>query len=699
TVGVRPVLGRVFSAAEGGVSIPSAGTVVISGKLWKQQFGGDPNILGRVMALDGVPHTIIGVMPEGFRIIGPEPEVWTALSIDATERTFHYLYVLGRLRGGQSIADAGAELSVLTRQLEQAFPKTNKGWTARPELVADWLVQGTVRRTLWTLLAAIGSVLLMACMNIANLLLSRSVTRGREMAIRIALGASSVRLARQLLTEALLYSLAGAAAGLILAQWLIQIGPALIPASLLPNVAKIELSGPVVLFTLAAAVGTGLLFGLAPLGTGSGGDLQSSLKETSRVTAGRSGMRLRSVLLTVEVALAIVVVVAASLMAQTVIRLQTTDFGFQPQHLLTVWMALQKSKYSSSPRAVEFFHAVLNRVQALPGVSAADISSNIPLQAFIMRISFDHEGSPMADPNQRPTVNYQMIGPGYLATLGIPLLKGRNFSDTDGPESRRVAMINNAFARAYFEGADPVGKRVVLSQPVLGRDTFGEKTAIEIVGVMGDTHVASMSPGAHYSFAPSKPVPELYVPAAQNQWWGMKMLLVRTAGDPAAAAPAVRSAIAAADKDQNLSMIATMEQLLYMRATTPRFRARLMGVFSGLAILLATVGVYSLTSFSVTQRSREFGIRLALGARGPAIMRAALQPILLLAMAGIGAGLIGAFAASRLVNSFLYGVSSTDPLTAGIAAVSFALAAMLAGWIPARRATRIDPAKTLREEQ
>jgi putative ABC transport system permease protein len=699
TVGIKPALGRVFLPAEGGLSTPAAGVAILSGKMWQQEFAADPQIVGKLIVLDHASYTVIGVMPQGFRIIAPEPDLWTPLTVDTTERTYRYLYVFGRLRPGKSVSDASAELSVLTRQLEKTFPKSNKGWTARPDLLSDWLVQGTVRRTLWTLLVAIGFVLLMACMNIANLLLSRSVARSREIAMRVALGASSARLARQLLTEALLYSLTGGVAGLLLARWLIRIGPALIPPSLLPSGTKIELSVPVMLFTLAAAIATGLLFGLAPLAARGSMDLQSSLKESSRAaTTGLGGARFRAALLIAEVALAFVVLVGTSLMAQTVVRLQSTDFGFEPRHLLTVWMPLPKARYSSSPRLLDFFHSVLDRVLPLPGVTAADFTSNIPLQPYIMRISFDHEEAPLADPNDRPTVNYQMIGSGYLGALGIPLLQGRNFESTDGPESPKVALINNAFAQAYFAGSNPLGKRVVLSPPVLGKDTFGARTVIEIVGVVGDTHVASLSSGAHYNFAPGKPVPECYVPSSQNQWSGMVMLVLRTSGDPASLAPAVRTAIAAIDKDQNLALIAPMEQVLYTRATTPRFRARLMAIFSGLAILLAAVGVYSLTSFAVTQRSREFGIRMALGARGGAIMRSSLQPILLLVIAGIVAGLAGAAATSRLLRSFLYGVSPSDPFTVGMAAIAFVLIALLAGALPARRATRIDPIQTLRDE-
>ena len=700
TVGVKPALGRVFLPEEGGLAKPAAPVVILSGKMWQQQFGADPQIVGKSIVLDRTAYSVIGVMPQGFRIIAPEPDLWTPLMVDTTERNYRYLYVFGRLQHGKSVGDASAELSVLARQLEKTFPKSNKGWTVRPEVLSDWLVQGSVRRTLWTLLVAIGFVLLMACMNIANLLLSRSLARSREIAMRVALGASSARLARQLLTEALIYSLTGGAAGLLLARWLIKIGPALIPPSLLPSSTKIELNLPVMLFTLLAAITTGLLFGLAPLLARSAIDLQSSLKETSRgATAGLGGSRFRAVLLIAEVALAFVVLVGTSLMAQTVVRLQTTDYGFDPRHLLTVWMPLPKAKYTNSAKLLDFFHSVRERVSSLPGVTAADFTSNVPLQPYIMRISIDHEEAPLADPNDRPTINYQMIGPGYLPALGIPLLHGRNFNPTDTPDSPRVALINDAFAQAYFAGSNPLGKRVVLSPPVLGQDTFGAKTVIEIVGVVGDTYAANLLSGAHYSFAPRKPVPELYVPSTQNQWSGMVVLVIRTAGDPAALAPAVRTAISAIDKDQNLALISSMEQMLYLRATTPRFRARLMAIFSGLAILLAGVGVYSLTSFSVAQRSREFGIRMALGARSVAIVRTSLQSILLLVIAGIATGLAGALATSRLLSSFLYGVSPTDPLTVGMAAVGFTAIALLAGAIPARRATRIDPIQTLREEQ
>lgn len=698
SVGVKPIIGRLFNANEAGIAPKSGGAVVISNKFWKQQLGGDPNVLGRIMTLEKASYSIIGVMPEGYRVIAAEPDIWTPLIVDGQERAFHYLYVIARLRRGKSIRDAAAEMSVLGRQLAEAYPDSNKGWTAVPLLVGDWLVQGSVRRTLWTLLAAIGSVLLMACMNIANLLLSRAAARVREMSVRIALGASAGRLAGQLLTEALLYSLLGGAGGLLLAWWLIKIGPSLIPPGMLPAGAKVTLSAPVLLFTLGAAVVTGLLFGLAPVGVRYANDLTAGLKESNRGSSGgRGGARFRSVLLIVEVALAIVVIVASSLMVQTVIHLQNSDFGFRPEHVLTAWMPVPQARFASSEPLVDYFHAVLDRVRVLPGVVAADISTNVPMQPFIMRISFDHEGSPAADPNQRPTVNYQMIGPQYLQVFGIPIVSGRNLRDTDNAQSPPVALINSAFARSYFSGENPLGKRVVLSPPLWREDKFGPRTAIEIVGVTGDTHVASLS-GAHYNFAPGTPVPEMYVPFAQNQWSGMKVLVARTAGDPSQLAQAVRAAILGADKDQNIMLIASMETMLYQRAATPRFRARLMGAFSGLAMLLAGVGVYSLTSFSVAQRNREFGIRLALGADGASILRCALQPILLLTAVGIAAGLLGAFAASKLISTFLYGVSATDPLTVGVAVVGFMTAALLAGWAPAWHAARIDPVQTLHQE-
>jgi putative ABC transport system permease protein len=402
--------------------------------------------------------------------------------------------------------------------------------------------------------------------------------------------------------------------------------------------------------------------------------------------------------LIIEVGLAIPLIVASALMVQTVLRLQTSDFGFRPQNLLVTYFSLQTQNYSRSAPLLGFFRSVLDRVRALPGVQAADISSNLPLQPYLMRISFDREGAPTPDPTQRPTINYQMIGPGYLSALRIPLLQGRNLTDADGPESPPVALINASFARAYFADENPLGKRLELTPPLLGQNKLGARTAIEIVGVIGDTNAVNMTTGAHFSFVPAKPPPEMYVPFWQNQWSGTKMLLVRTAGNPSALAPAVRAAIAAADKDLPIGWVGSMEDVLYLRAATPRFRARLMGAFSVLAILLASAGVYSLTAFSVTQRTREFGIRIALGAHTPVIVRAALQPTLLLTIAGIAVGLLTALAASRLVSAFLYGVSPTDPLTIASAALCFTVLAVVAGWIPAWRATRIDPVRTLRQE-
>jgi putative ABC transport system permease protein len=678
TLGIAPSLGRPFLPDE---DRPGAGRVAILGHgLWQRRFGSDPALVGRTIMLGGVAYTVVGVMPQGFSFPN-RSEIWTAMALGDDElksRGAHYLLAIGRLAPGVSLERARADLATIGSRLQIQYPDSNTGWTARVDPLAE-RVAGDARPALLVLLAAVAFVLLIACANVAGLLLARASARHREFAIRAALGAGRARLVRQQLTESLLLALLGGAAGLLLAMWGTDLLAAAAPPGI-PRVSEVGVDGRVLSFTLGLSLITGVLFGLAPALQASRADLNESLKEGGRGGAGPRRHRARAVLVVAEVALALVLLAGAGLLLRSFQRLQAIDPGFDPREVLAVEIELPDGRYPEPPRLASFFTAAIERLAALPGVRSAGGVYPLPMSGDRFFFSFGVEGRPVADAD-RPSAAYYVASPGYFRAMGIRILRGRAFDERDREGAPRVALINDTLARRFFPGEDPIGRRMVIDNGP--RDRFRE-----IVGVVEDVRHDDLGGEAR---------PQMYEPHLQAPLSSMT-LVVRSATDPAGLAEAARREILVLDRDQPVSRAVPLERLVADSIARPRYSMLLLGAFAAVALVLATMGIYGLLSHAVAQRTHEIGIRMALGARRRDVLALVIANGMGLAMAGVGIGLLGALALTRLMAGLLFQVSPTDPMT--LAAVSALLAgvAFLACVIPARRATRVDPMAALRCE-
>ncbi len=689
TLGVKPLLGRTFLPDEDGLDHTGAAAhvVVVSYRLWQESLSADPNVLGRTLSLSSMPYTIVGVMPPNFNFWWRQHQLWVPLSISERDRAYHYLITLGRLNASRE--RASAEMTVLARSLEQSYPRTNKGWTIQVDDMQEWFVTGMLRTRLLLLFGALGMVLLIACTNVASLLLARSAARTREIAVRIALGATRWRLTRQLLTESMLLSSIGGALGLALAWTLIRALPKVVPANVVPPDASIELSGLVICFTLGLAVLTGVLFGLAPAWAAARPKVQEALKDASRgSTAGRSRQRFRQVMVSAEVAVAMVLLASAGLMMQSLRKLAEVDLGCDPRNVLILRMFLSQSKYDAA-HALQLHRLALQRISALPGVKSVTVASNLPLLTIRMEVPFDVESSAASDVGDRPAVAYTTVSADYFRTLGIPVKRGRTFMVSDSETAPAVAIVNEALAARYFPKGDAIGKRILLNRPMLGKNGFGETVHPEIVGVVGNVKLADLTANAE---------PLIYAPYAQNVWDPGAWFAVRTEVDPAGLTAAIRNEMAGLDKEQPIDQVGALGLKLANHYAQPRFQTELMGAFASLALLLAVVGIYGVNAYAVVQRRHEIGVRMALGASPGMILREILGQGIRLTAIGIGVGLAGAMAIGSLLKSLLVGVSATDPLTLLAVAALLALVSIAACYFPARRATRIDPAVSLRPE-
>lgn len=690
TLGVKPQLGRLFLPDEDGIAKPGATprVAIISNRLWRETLGSDPNVMGRSLRLNSIQFSVVGVMGPEFQFLSRRHDVWVPISINAQNREFHYLVTIARLK--TPIATAAAELSTLAHGLEETYPKSNKGWTTLAEGFQDWQINYTLRTRLMLLFGAVGLVLLIACTNVASLLLARSAGRHREIAVRVSLGATRARLTRQLLTESVLLSLTGGAAGLALAWALISAAPGIVPPGTIPVSAPFRLSPLVVLFTLGISLLTGILFGLAPALTASRPDVQESLKEGSRgSTSGRGRRRFRQALVAIEVGLALMLLAGAGLMIQSLQKLSEVELGFNVKNVLVLRMFLPVAKYGEPARVLQFHQEAMQKIVAQPGVKNVTVSSSLPLLKTIMQVPFDMEDVPPRDQGERPGANYTTIGPDFSRVLGIPLKRGRDFLPTDNETAPPVAMINEAFAERYFPKQNPVGKRIILNRPILGKNSFAADLRPEIVGVLGNVRFGDLT-------AEAKPL--IYAPHAQNVWAAVTYFTVRTDGDPLTLAGPIRKELLTIDKDQPIDQIATLEQTLNTYFAEPRFQMQVMGAFAALALALAVVGIYGINAYAVEQRRHEIGLRMALGATPGAVLRDTIGQGMRLTAIGIAVGLAGAIAMGSVLKSVLVGVNATDPWTLAGVSIVLAMVAALACYIPARRATRIDPAIALREE-
>jgi putative ABC transport system permease protein len=684
-LGVGPMLGRTFLPEEDrDGATPS---IVISHGLWQRRFGSDPSIVGKPLLLDGASFTVIGVMPASFSY--PERpsqpiEAWAPVGLNAGQPSFIRrgnhpgLTAIARLKPGVTFDQARANMEAVARSLAQQYPDSNEETTITATTLNEELT-GDVRPALLVLLAGVAFVLLIACTNVANLLLARATARQKEIAIRTALGASRLRVVRQLLTESILLSLLGGALGLLLALWGVDLLLAVSPGDI-PRLNDAGIDSHVLVFSFAISLLTGLIFGLVPALQASKLDLTDTLKEGGRGLSGSlQRNRVRSLLVVSELALALVLLVGAGLMIKSFVRLQRVDPGFRPEHVLVARIPLPTPKYEEPSRQIAFFQQVMERVKALPGVQVAGIGSSPPLSAGSWQSGAGIEGRVMKD----FLIDINIVSPDYLRALGIPLERGRAFTDQDTDAAVPVVLIDQDLADRYFAGEDPIGKRMGFD-----RDKNGKPIWREIVGVVG--HVKNYGLDAESRV-------QIYVPYLQVPDSSMS-LIVRAEGDPGQLAPEIRREIIATDKDQPVAYLRTMDDFLSKSVAQPRFNMLLLAIFAGVALLLAAVGIYGVIAYSVVQRTHEIGIRMALGAGRRDILSLVVRQGMTLALIGIAIGLVAAFMLTRVMASLLFNVSATDPLTFIGVSVLLSLVALLAIYIPARRAMRVDPMEALRYE-
>jgi putative ABC transport system permease protein len=654
--------------------------VVLSHGLWQRRFGGAENVVGTTVSVGGKNTAVVGVMPPGFDYPA-QSELWVPFPIDAAaeRRDNRYLSVVTRLKPGVSLPQAQAEMDTINLRLAQAYNETNSGWTVRLTNLRERLVGG-MRSSLLVLLGAVAFVLLIACANVANLLLARATARQKEIAVRTALGASRWRIVRQLLTESLLLSIVGGAIGLWLSVWLTKLLIGLSPPNT-PRFDEIAPDASVLAFTIGLTVITGLLFGLAPALQVSRPDLNEGLKEGLRSGASGHRNRLRSLLMVSEIALSFMLLVGAGLLIKSFMRLRDISPGFNPDQVLAVRVSLPSAKYPQGEPRVQLLHQVVERLSLLPGVQSAGAVLSLPLggDTFNVGRGYIREGRP-ATPEEADGAAYLVVTPDYFRTLQIPLVKGRAFTTQDTEKNPKVLIVNETMARQLWPGESPLGRRITI-----WRD---EKFPREIVGVVGDTKPS----------LDADPAQQMYVPYAQDSGWTGMSLVIRTNGDPTNIAAALRNEMRSLDKGIPVFNVRTMNDVLGTSVAPRRTPMLLLSAFAGVALLLAMIGIYGVTAYYVTQRTQEIGIRMALGAQMSDVLKLVLRSGMVLALIGIGAGLVGAFALTRLLTTLLFGVNPTDGVTFAAVSLCLLVTALVACYLPARRATKVDPLVALRYE-
>jgi len=687
-MGVRPFLGRDFDASEEKAGTPPV--ILLSYSLWQSHFGGDPNIVGRTIKLDDRSFTIVGVLPSNYRSLD-KTDVMLPIGVWATDNPEDVkergargdLGVIGRLATGVSLTKARAEMEGIAARLATEYPASNDRFGVALQPVRDAFVSD-IRPAILVLFGAVMFVLLIACANVANLFLVRGASRTKEVALRIALGASRGRIISQMLTESFVLAVLGGVLGLALAVAGIGGMSRLIPADMLSG-ATVNLNGAVLLFAACVVALASFIFGLAPALHSTKPDVQSELKEGGRGSSAGAGQnQLRAALATAEISLALILLVGAGLMMKSLYRLLAVDPGFRPERVLTMGMDLRTQQYSKDPAVLNFWQQVLDKVRVLPGVEAAAVGTVIPLTDSHSRSDVTIEGMALPTPGNYPHPDVHIVSPGYITTLGIPLLRGRTFTDADDEKAPLVGMINAVTARRFFPKEDPVGKRFMFGHP----SAKNAPKWCTIVGVVSDTKLYGLANPARL---------EVYVPLRQDAASEMT-LLVKSGADPAALTSAIREAVQSIDKDQPLFAISTMKELVSNSVATRRMTLVLLGLFSGLALVLGGIGIYGVISYSVAQRTHEIGIRMALGAPRRDVFRLVVGQGLKLAGIGIAIGIAGALGLARLMSSLLYGISATDFETFAGVSILLALVALLACFIPAQRAMRVDPTVALRHE-
>ena len=678
---LSPQLGRAFTAEE---DQPGANRVVVlSNRLWQRRFGADVGIIGKQITLNGQSHTVVGVMPSQFQFPSQDVELWVPIAFtseQAASRGRHYLQVVARLKPGVTLSQAQAEMNTIATRLQQQYPEQNTDLGAVVVPLHEHVV-GDIRPALLILLGAVGLVLLIACANVANLLLARAAVRQKEIAVRVAFGASRWRLIRQFLTESVLLAAIGGLVGLLFSIVGIRLLTRFIPPNI-SHVKAITLDVRVLGFTLLVSLLTGVIFGLVPALQASMFNPNETLKEGGRdSSSGSRGNRIRALLVVAEVAISLVLLIGAGLLINSFLRLRSVDPGFKTDNLLTMKIVLPDGKYPDLTRRSAFYGDLLQRVEALPGVNSAAVTTNLPLYRQGNSLGTEIEGRPAPPPGQEIVITTRVVSPKYLTTMGIPLLKGRQFGPEETAKMPGAVIISETMARRYWPGEDPLGKRLTP-----GRNT-GPDDWFQIIGIAKDVRQFELN---------ADPKPQMYIPYVQADFFAPRDLVVKTDVDPIGMAATVRRTVWEIDKDQPVSNIKTMEEIAAESVSRQRFSMLLLTIFAAVALVLAAVGIYGVMSYSVTQRRSEIGIRMALGAQKSDVLKLTVGSGLKLVLIGVVFGLVGAFALTRLMASLLFGVGATDPGT--FIAISLVLigVALLANYIPARRATKVDPLAALR---
>lgn len=674
-------LGRTFTDEE---DTPGKNNVaVISNELWQRNFSADPNITGREIKLNNKSVTVIGVLPPDFAFPpdNQKADLWLPLALDAQNaaRGSHQLQVIGRLKEGVTDKQAQAEMETIARRLEQQYPDTNVGWSVRHISLHENLVKN-VKQFLYLLLGAVGFVLLIACTNVANLLLARSTSRQREMAIRVALGAGRGRLIRQLLTESILLSLFGSVLGLLLAYWTIDLLIAFSPQDI-PRLNTVGIDLKVLAYTLFISLLTGLIFGLFPALQSSKQNLSEGLKERSGIMIASRYRRIRDLLVVSEMALTIVLLIGAGLLVKSLMHLQQVTLGFKADNLLTMQVALPDYNYPEEGQWANAFQQIIERVEHLPGVQSVGASSMLPLSTNNLIFDFTIEGQPSANSGIKTSANFRSVSDQYFSTMSIPLISGRQFTERDNVQAPKVIIINETMAKRFWPQDNPVGKRVTIG--------YGQPVLREIIGVVGDVKQAALD---------AQGQAEIYVPYIQTPLPFMGIVIRTTNDDPTRLMPAVRNQLLTVDKDLPIYSVKSMQNIVSDSLGQTRFRAALLAMFAIVALGLAIIGIYGVLSYLINERRHEIGIRMALGARPSDILKLVIRQGMALVLSGLFIGLLIAWFISPIVTSLLYGVSTTDPITLIMISLLLLATALLACYIPARKASKISPLTAIRSE-
>jgi len=685
---VKPFLGRTFAADED--TPGKEHVVVLSHRLWSAQFGSDPGIVGKSLTLNGEPYTVIGVMPPRSAFDRSFNQLWRPLAFKHSERTrnFHWLSVVGRLKPGVTIEAARSELDAIGGRIAVDYPDSNKGWGVSTLRYMDVVVGQQLQRSLYVLLAAVGMLLLIGCANVANLVLARGTAREREVAVRAALGAGRGRLVRQFLAENILLAIVGGVLGIALGYGLMMWLKFMLPPFYLPAAINVEMDLRVLAFTFALAMATGIVFGLAPALSATKLDLAGAMKEGGRGAAGDSGRRrLRSVLVVVEVALAFILLTGGGLLVRSFFQMMQVELGFNPTNVLTLRLPIANDRFHEASELSTYVRQTVDRIKAVPGVIGAASTDSLPLEGFSNGMPFLIAGRDQVDRANRQACGFKMVHADYFRVLGIQVIKGRGLTDRDVKGAPPVAVINQSFVKRFMADKDPIGQHLLIQDIIPGQPQLGPEIPWEIVGVIADERTSSLEGTVR---------PGVYVPIEQSPSVFVSVV-VRSAVEPATLSRAITEAVHEVDRNQVVTDIRTLEEMKSTSAASTRLRTTLLAVFASLALLLSAIGIYGVISYTVAQRTHELGVRAALGAPARALVGMVVRNGMTLTLIGLVLGFGGAIGLTRLLGTLLFGVGPRDPFTLGGSAAILATVALLACYIPARRAARMDPLVALRE--